>query len=178
MLLITVKCIYYPFFLSYSWSSKRKGHRKTWLWRQREEVEVWLLPIHNPTIEAEGWSAPCSSCSSPDQYPLNIRLGGPQGWLHSMENLASTGIWSLDHPAHSKSLCQLCHPDYLIITCLFENWFTICSTYLHDSVCCDLMMLTSLIPIYLQQDNEFSIPKLYMFTFGWTMPLCETPVCK
>jgi len=40
------------------------------------------------------------------------------------------------------------------------------------------MMLTSLIPIYLQQANEFATPKFYMCTFGRTMPLSETPVCK
>ena len=44
------------------------------------------------------------------RYPLYRRLGGPQG--RSGQVLASTGIRSLDRPAHSQSLYQLCYPAH------------------------------------------------------------------
>ena len=47
-------------------------------------------------------------------YPLYRRLDGPHGpvWM-GVENLTSTRIWSMDHPACRKLLYQLCYPSPL-----------------------------------------------------------------
>jgi len=75
--------------------------------RHREGIEVYLYSFFNPTA-TWGWAV------SAMPWPLHAHEGGavpiPQEaewdtgpvWTGA-ENIISTGIWSLDHPAHSKS---------------------------------------------------------------------------
>lgn len=54
-----------------------------------------VYPFSNLVLEESGWSAPCPGCFPPGkefQYPLQRRLGRPQGWYELIgrrENLLS-----------------------------------------------------------------------------------------
>ena len=67
----------------------------------------WLL-------DGCGWSAPHPGCFTPrkDPVPIVQEVGwAPAPVWPGAENLAPTGIRSLDHPAHSESLYQLRYPS-------------------------------------------------------------------
>jgi hypothetical protein len=57
---------------------------------------------------------PCPSCFTTRERPSTHWIGGcfaPGPVWISVENLAPTGIWSPDHPAHSESLYRLSYPS-------------------------------------------------------------------
>ena len=54
--------------------------------------------------------APAASTTGRSRYPFCRRLVGPRVGLDGRENLASTGIRSMDRPARSESLYRLSYP--------------------------------------------------------------------
>ena len=60
------------------------------------------------------------------RYPLYSRLGRPQGRSGRAENLAPTGIRSLDLPARSQSLCPIHYNRLFELWPEFDNfWLTL-----------------------------------------------------
>jgi hypothetical protein len=76
-------------------------------------VEVELYSSNTSALEGGEWSVARPGRFSPPgktRYPLYGRLGGLQGRSRRAENLAPTGIRSLDHPARRQSLYRLSYP--------------------------------------------------------------------
>ena len=80
------------------------------------------------TVALEGgeWSAARPGRTLPPgktRYPLYRRLGGSQGRSGQVENLAHTGIRSLDRPDRSQSLYRLSYQAHKhpACTCVIKN---------------------------------------------------------
>jgi hypothetical protein len=71
----------------------------------QSRVEVQLYSSKTSALEGGEWLAARPGRTLPPgktRYPLYRRLGGPQGRSGRAENLAPTGIRSLDRPARSS----------------------------------------------------------------------------
>jgi len=62
-------------------------------------------------VQRGRWPMPRPGRFTPGKDPVPIVWVGPRARLDSAENLAPTGIQSLDRPACSESLYRLSYPD-------------------------------------------------------------------
>jgi hypothetical protein len=79
----------------------------------RPTGDVQPYSFFNFAPDGGGWSMPHSGhfmLGKETWYPLYRRLGGPQSWSGSVENLTAIGIRSLDLPAKSELLYQIHYP--------------------------------------------------------------------
>ena len=87
----------------------------------RKGVEVWLYSFFNLGVRWGGWLTLCPDhfAFRNDPVPVVWEAGWAPGpvWTGA-ENLAPTGIWSPDVPAHSESPCRLSCRDLHFSFCV------------------------------------------------------------
>jgi hypothetical protein len=140
-----------------------------------------------------GWSTSCLGHFTPTNepcYPLSRRPGGPRAGLNIFvkRNLAQTGLWTLDHPAHSlvpllttlhigsRLVTNNCYPIYQSLT---DSSFVRHSTWPDISmvvVCVQLQSFVVFMPSDWQDCNGIQNSSLVaglpqQFTVLLNMPL-------